>query len=210
MNAELLNLSWQIQVALASGYSAYMLAYFGLRHAHKQIDTIFIALVFSLMASGVISALGSREGFESPILQGGTAFIATSAAAMIWRKWGRRLLGVFLRFVDMSWSDNDPSALITLTSSTEYFVSQIAVQLDDGTWLRCDDTSKFKGAPFYPCLIGPAGDIAFYLTHEEPIGQKAKELSSVRDLHYGDRLTYIPAQRIKQITVRHVGKISHS
>jgi len=203
MNAELLKLSWQIQVALASGYSAYMLAYVGLRQSHRQIDTLFIALVFSLIASGTINLAGLWRWTENPIVAGTIAFVLTTASAILWRKWGRKLLNKFLREINMSWSDDDPSALVTITSDSKHPISQVAVLLDDGTWLRCDSTSKFEGAPFFPCLIGPSGDIALYLTHEESAGQPAKELSSVRDAHYGDRLTYIPAQRIRQITLRH-------
>ena len=39
MNAELLNLPWQIQVSLASGYAGYMLAYTGMRENHRTIDS---------------------------------------------------------------------------------------------------------------------------------------------------------------------------
>ena len=76
--------------------------------------------------------------------------------------------------------------------------------LDDGTWLRCDDTSKFNDAPYAPCLIGPSGDVALYLTHEEPPGGPAKEMTTVIDAHYGDRLTYVPANRVRRLTVRHM------
>lgn len=36
-NNLILNLPWKIQVALASGYAAYLLGYRGIRSAHKAI-----------------------------------------------------------------------------------------------------------------------------------------------------------------------------
>jgi len=53
----LLNLPWNIQIALASGYAAYLLGYRGVRAAHKAIDIAFITLVFGLVATGVIVLL---------------------------------------------------------------------------------------------------------------------------------------------------------
>jgi len=107
---------------------------------------------------------------------------------------------------NVTWSNDDPAALITLSNNSRYPLTQFAVQLDDDTWLRCDDTSKFLGAPFSPVIIGPSGDVAFYLTHEEMKGAEPKELKSVRDPNYGDRITYIPAHRIRRITFRHKRK----
>jgi len=204
MQTELLNLPWQIQVALAAGYSGYMLAYVGLRHTHRQIDTIFISVVFSLIASGAIS-LAARWSIES-LYSAASAFAVTCIVAVTWRRWGRKLLTKALRGINLSWGNDDPSALVTLSLNSEYPISQIAVLLDDGTWLRCDNTAIFNDAPFAPFLLGPNGDVALYLTHEEKIGEEAKELKSVRDSHYGDRITYVPASQIRQINFRHVSR----
>lgn len=89
-------------------------------------------------------------------------------------------------------------------ANSKYRVYQVAVLKDDGTWLRCDDTTKFQGAPFAPCLLGPTGDVALYLTHTEPPNADVSELKTVRDAHYGDRITDVPANRIKMLTLRHV------
>jgi hypothetical protein len=75
--------------------------------------------------------------------------------------------------------------------------------MDDGTWLRCDDVRKFSDAPFAPCVIGPSGDVALYLSHEDSPDGKSKEITSARNREYGDRITYVPASRVKRITLRY-------
>lgn len=199
MNTELLNLPWQIQVTLASGYAGYMIAYVGLRESHKTIDTAFIALAFGLVATATLWFLSSYAVTTA----GAAAFVFTCVAAFLWRKWGIGALHWVYRKADMSWGNDDPTALATLTRSTRFYVTQMGILLDDGTWLTCEDASQFANSPFGPCVIGPTGDIGVYLTDEEKPDGTTKKLKSVRDDHYGDRITYIPASRIRQITFRH-------
>lgn len=198
----LLNLPWKIQVALASGYAAYLLGYRGVRSAHKAIDTAFITLIFGLVATSVIVILDGKN----IVLIISAAFVTTCISAILWRKFFSLWLHSLMHRFDITWANDDPSALATLSSNSRYPLTQIAVELEDGTWLRCDDTAKFIGAPFGPVILGPKGDIAFYLTHQEAPGADAKELTSVRDPNYGDRITYIPANQIRRITFRHKTK----
>jgi hypothetical protein len=206
MDLNFLKLPWEIQVALASGYAAYALAYTGLRERQRTIDIAFLSLVFSVPATMVFGVLASR----SPIISIPIAFVGAFAVALIWRKFLRPLMFPILRQFNVTWADDDPSALATLCGNAKFGVTQIAVLLDDGTWLRCDDVQKFEHAPFWPYVLGPNGDVALYLTHEESAGGEAKALSTVRDPHYGDRITYVPASRIREITIRHASKASRS
>ena len=50
MNSGFFELSLSLQVALASGYLAYITAYAGLRRGHATQDAVFISLVFSVIA----------------------------------------------------------------------------------------------------------------------------------------------------------------
>ena len=62
MSAEdLLKLLWDLQVPLAGGYAAYVLAYTGLRDRQKTVDVAFISLVFSLIATQECAALIIRN-----------------------------------------------------------------------------------------------------------------------------------------------------
>lgn len=204
MQLELLKLSVPVQAAIASGYAAYMVSYAGIREHHRSTDVVFIGLVFSLISSAII-AQTSWLGLVGSI---SLAFIATCAVGIAWRKWGRQWLWSGLRHWNISWTNDDPSALATLSANTKFPVAQIAVQLDDGSWLECRDTSQFNDAPYGPCIIGRNGDVGIYLTHAEDRDGVNRELETVSDEQYGYRITYVPAGRIRQITVRHLA--SHS
>lgn len=202
MNADLLSLPWEIQVSLASGYAGYVIAYAGLREGRRTTDIVFITLIFGLLATGALAVAAHYE--LNVIAAGLAAFLLCVTSGILWRKWGRDILRRLLRHINVAWSNDDPSALATLSTNSVYPVKQIAVLLDDGTWLRCDDATKFNDAPFGPCLIGPNGDVALYLTHEERPGEEARELTTVSVPEWGDRITYVPASRIRRMTVRHL------
>jgi hypothetical protein len=168
MPTDILTLSWKVQAALACGYLAYMISYIGIRAHHRTVDITFITLVFSLVATLAIFLLEARGAVWSVT----GAVILCVAAGVFWRALGRDWYWTAVRALDLSWSNDDPSALTTLSGRTRHKITQIAVLLDDGTWLRCDDVNKFEGAAHWPCLIGPTGDVALYLTHEEPPGAR--------------------------------------
>jgi hypothetical protein len=161
------------------------------------------SIAYGLIAT---AALALMPRGSNMVFGGVVAFLITISAAMFWRRIGCRLWRDLLRYAGVSWSDDNPSAWMSFSESTDNYVSQIAVQLDDGTWLQCNDTSKFSDAPFGPCVLGANGDVALYLTHEERPDGKSKELKTVLDPHYGARLTYIPAARIRRLTLRHIAR----
>lgn len=199
MSADLLKLPWEIQVAAASGYAAYVVAYTGLRSRHQTIDVLLITLVFSLIASLALWLFSGAGEFWRGIAALGGSLVC----GVVWRRWGRPLAPKVLRALNATWADDAPSALATLSDNTSNRITQIAVLLDDGTWLECREAIKFANVPHGPCVIGPNGDIALYLTHEESPTGETKELTNVRNEHYGDRITYIPASRIKRMTMRY-------
>ncbi|MGO9700430.1 MAG: hypothetical protein ACLPX7_14355, partial [Xanthobacteraceae bacterium] len=147
---DFLKLPWEIQVALSSGYASYVLAYTGLRDRQRTIDIAFLSLVFSVPATIVFGLSSAGLPIRSPFILIPLAFVAAFATAVIWRRFIRPHVFPLLRKFDVTWSDDDPSALATLTSNSKFRVTQIGVNLDDGTWLRCDDVLKFEHAPFWP------------------------------------------------------------
>lgn len=198
---DLLALPWQVQLTLASGFAAYALAYAGIRAHHKTIEVAFATLVFGLVATTVFAYLQQKQIVGAPAAMA-LAFFVTVAVGFLWRKVGRRFVRWFLRTSHISHADDDPSAWGALFDGAEFDVSQIAVRLDDGTWLRCDDTTPFADAPHGPCILGGTGDIIMYLTEEQSADGTTKELKTVRHDDFGDRLTYVPANRISLINIR--------
>lgn len=199
MDEKFLSLPLEIQVAVGSGYLAYALAYLGIKDHHKPIDTAFRTIAFGLCATSVLTLLPATYGFWRIA----AAVLASLIGGALWRYWIADGMQWLVRKADLSWSDETPSAWsrITLHNSRTY-VSQISVHLDDDSWLFCDDTRKFADAPYGPCVLGPNGDVAIYATHKCRPGEDFVEAPDVRDVHHGDKLTYIPANKIRRVSLR--------
>lgn len=198
---ELIKLSWQVQVALGSGYTAYMLAYAGIRQHHETVDVSFRAIGFGLAASLVLYF--NLTGYV--IWNSVVAFGATIAFGLAWRYIGINSLRRVLRHFDISWADDLPTAWATISSAnSQHKLTQISALLEDGTWLICSPVGKFNNDPFGPCVLGQSGDLALYVTEEiEPCGV-SREQKTVKHETMGSRLTYIPASGIKRIVMRHL------
>jgi hypothetical protein len=199
MDDKFLSLPWEIQIALGSGYLAYALAYLGIRDHHKPIDTAFRAVAFGLCATSVLAIIPADLGFWRIA----AAVLVSLVSGFLWRYWIADGVQWLIRKADLSWSDETPSAWskITLHNSRTY-VSQISVQLDDDSWLFCTDTRPFSDSPYGPCVLGPTGDVALYVTHKCGPGEEIVEDTAVRDPHHGSLLTYVPANRIRKVTLR--------
>lgn len=193
-------LPWAIQLALGSGYAAYVTAYSGIRDHHKTIEITFATLVFSLVTTMVFVVISLRL---PPLWAALAAFVVTVISGALWRKAGRRLLRYVLRATNVSWSDDTPSAWAAIIDNERYKITQISVELTDGTCLRCDDTARFEDAPFHGRILGSNGDIALYLTHVDHADGRSREMTTVRNEDYGDRITYVPAAQIRQIGLRY-------
>ena len=204
MPTELLALSWNVQVALASGYAAYIIAYRGVRAYHSAQDTLFLSLVFSLIASSELW-LGRSK---SPLLVGAFAFLISVSAGILWRRRGMALLTALLRNPNTTWADDTPSAWARLQENREFPLSQLSVLLKDGTWLPCNQTSNFNDAPYSPAVLGTSGDVLMYLTSVKPKEGEEREQITTIDAKFGSRLTYIPASEIARINVRLMPSIS--
>lgn len=198
MPADILALSWKVQVAIASGYAAYIIAYRGIRSHHSAKDTIFLSLVFSLVATAELWLARSL----SPIAAGSSAFMLCVAVALLWRRRGMQVLTDLLRGPNTTWSDDTPSAWVRLQENHEYPLSQISVLLKDGTWLHCNQTANFNDAPYSPAILGTSGDILMYLTSVKPAGEDEKEQTTTLDPNFGARLTYVPSSEIARVNVR--------
>lgn len=199
MDEKLLNLPWEIQLALGSGYVAYMLAYLGIREHHKAIDVTFRTIAFGLCATGVLTLMPASCGWWRIA----TAITAAVVSGILWRCWLADAAHWLLRKLDISWSDETPSAWSRITQhNRRIYYSQLSVQLDDDTWLFCDNTRPFADAPFGPCTLGPNGDIALYVTHKCGPGTEIVAVDDVRDPYHGDEITYVPASRVRKLSVR--------
>lgn len=198
MPTDILALSWKVQVALASGYAAYIISYRGIRGHHSAQDTVFLALVFSLIASAELWL----TRLLSPLVAGFCAFLLSVAVGVLWRRRGMQILTDMLRGPNTTWSDDTPSAWARLQENREFPLSQVSVLLKDGTWLYCNQTAAFNDAPYSPGVLGMSGDVLMYLTSIKPKESEERPQVTTLDANYGARLTYIPASEIARVNVR--------
>jgi hypothetical protein len=203
MNPELLKVPIAVQIALAGGYLAYLVAYSGIRHHHTAADATFRSIVFSLAASAVLL----WRPFI-PYINEVAAVLAALGCGILWRWIGMKSAQGALRWTGVSWADDVPTAWLAITAiRTDVRPSQIAVDIEGGRTLCCDDTRLFADAPYGPCVYGLDGGIAFYVTSElRPDGEWI-EHADVRNLD-GCRLTYVPASAIKRVEIRNWSKPS--
>ncbi|OJU20639.1 MAG: hypothetical protein BGN95_23620 [Sphingomonas sp. 66-10] len=189
--------TWQLQVALGSGYTAYMVAYTGVRAHHQAIDTTFRALAYGLVATAILLVLPVNR----PLIVIPVAFVSTVFVGALWRRIGMRLWNWLLRWSELTWGDDTPSAWARMISDQDHFVTQIIVQTKDGRRLRCMDTRPFAGLPLGPAVLGTNGDIVLYVTHTLD-GSGEREMKHTLDEHHGAMATYLPAGEIRQVMIR--------
>jgi hypothetical protein len=207
MDDKLLNLPFFIQLALGSGYLAYLVAYAGIRQHHTPSEVAFRSIAFGMVATAVMlwapEAPSTLNNLKHPFWRPTTALVVTVVIGALWRWRGMRWSSAVLRWLNVSWTDDIPTAWLSITATeTNISPTQIVVDLDSGRTLMCEDTRLFSEAPFAPCVYGLDGSIAFYVTAERPAGGEWVDRTDIRHDVEGDMLTYVPASSIKRVQLR--------
>lgn len=198
MPIDLVKLSFAVQLALAAGYISYLIAYAGIRQHHTAPDAVLKSFAFGVIASAIMT-----YGYQNTVWTPVVAFLSTIAAGVCWRWFGMNLWSHTLRKSGVSWSDDIPTAWLSITATrTDYSPTQIAVELNDGRVLFCEDTRSFADAHQGPVVFGLLGDVAMYVTAERRPDESWDEKTDVRHLE-GDLLTYVPAAQIKRVEIRY-------
>lgn len=191
-------LPWTIQIVLASGYCAYLIAYVGIRYNHKATDTIFASLAFGLVALLVISI-----PLDLPVwLRGLMAFFASVVAGVLWRTMFRVWLRKAASKLRYSWSDDTPNAWDRLFDLTDHGPTQITIELNDGRYLLCSDADRVGELPFGPYVLGTTGDILMYVDRTITADGELRDASDNFNSEWGDMVTYIPREQVKKVAIR--------
>jgi hypothetical protein len=190
--------TWQLQVAVGSGYTAYMIAYTGIRSHHQSIDTTFRTIAFSVVSTAIMLSLSDVQRTALILI----AFGGTVTAGVLWRRFGMDLWEATLRFLDVTWADDTPSAWARMSADQAHHITQLSVLTIDGVRLRCHDASTCGDLPLGPCVLGTNGDLLLYVTHIKRPGEEEKESVHMCNTTHGARMTYLPASSIKELQVR--------
>lgn len=189
---------WAVQLVLASGYCAYLLAYMGMRDHHRAPDIIFTSIAFGLVAMLVLAVPASY----SPIARGSLAFGAACCAGAAWRLKVRAWVRWIARKLDYSWADDAPRAWDRLLEETGHGPTQFVVQLTDGKYLHCTDAQRVEALPFGPYVVGTSGDVLMYADRVTEIDGTEADIDAVFDEDWGNLVTYIPHDQIRKISIR--------
>lgn len=198
MNAEVLNLPIGIQVALGSGYLAYVTAYAGLRRGHGPADTAFISLAFGLVGMVVFDRTGSLSIWQSVAL----AVLAAVATGAIWRVWGARMWHRIVHGLRIHADDGTATAWDALIHKAGQTVQQVSVHTKDGRVLYLNDRHPYVLGPHRGLILGGNGDIVLVVEEERIPGTEGDEVRDGIVTRNGTRLTYIPAAEIARINMR--------
>ncbi len=199
--SDLLTLSLAVQIAIAGGYIAYLIAYAGIRQHHTASDTVLKSFAFGCVASFIMT-----RGYQHAILTPIVAFASAIAAGLLWKLFGMSAWQKMLRASKVSWADDIPSAWLSVTATrTDCSPSQVCVELNDGRLLFCENTRLFGDAHEGPVTLGLLGDIAFYVTAERRADGTWDEKTDVRHAE-GDLMTYVPASNIRRVELRYLSE----
>jgi hypothetical protein len=198
---KLINLPWAVLLILASGYAAYYVANVGIRDHHKTVDVIFSMLVFAFLSAFAYNVC--RRVFDvSLVWSSAVTFVFGILAGASWSLIGRKYFEKLLRTSRVSLSDDLPSAWVALFGE-KVQATQLSVKLKDGSWLMCDDLSKFAFSPNGPCVLGAKGDILMYVTHtQSDIGVAFFPTPNPIDPDWGHEITYVPADQVARVDLR--------
>lgn len=194
----LFNLSVAVQVSIVSGYLAYLIAYTGIRQHHTAADTVLKSFAFGLFATAIM-----KWGYQHPVFTPLVAISLSLVAGICWRLFGMAAWQSVMRNSRVSWSDDIPTAWLSITATdTRYRPSQVVIDVEGGRTLMCDDTRPYADAPHGPCIFGADGGVAFYVTSEFRDGEWIDH-QDVRHPTQGDKITYIPASAVKRVEIRY-------
>ena len=210
---DLLALPWQIQVVMVGGYFAYTVAYSGKRSSHKPIDTLSIILCFggiSLLTFNSLDDLVSDpmmvQAFDISYVRGfvlaGGAILGALFSALIWRRFLGEWLGKALRIFSKSDDDGLFHGWETIIQQPNLAYNQLNVSLKDGRILESYPLSTFDKFPNGNCVLGGDGSVAMYVTHIEDAQGTRRETKNLSCETEGARITYIPADQIKEVDLR--------
>lgn len=195
---DLLTLPLDTIAVLAAGYLGYRLAYTGKDAGHSAVDTVFLSLVYAVVAKLVLqSALLLPQVLRSFVLP--LAIIAAVLLAGIWRKWGEKGVSKTLCWLGVSQSDRHNSAWGSILANDNLGLTTLVVRKTDGSQVRCWPLVDFAKERFGPCILGQDGSVALFITHFRPASEPAWIDDDPRAGQSGTAMTFIPATQISEI-----------
>jgi len=196
---EVLKLPFEMQLVLAAGYMAYRVAVTGLDRNHRTTDVVFQVLTYGLVAYVTYDLAAKVMPLGVAMVSAVTASIVT---ASIWRKFGRNFFVGILRASKVTRENFSPSTWDHIIQNDQKW-AYISVTRDDDVAFESNLQALPEGLPFEPLDLDTDGNVAIYVTRRISAKEEVTDykIEDVIDKYGRAHLTYIPASRIKAITI---------
>ena len=199
---ELLQLPWQIQIVIVSGYLGYRVAYAGRTSAHNTTDVFAIVLCFggvALLSFKVIISFGEGVWYQTVGSVSAVGFALITAA--IWRRFVRDWCASAVRWLSHSQDDGHSTAWETIIQQQGLTYSQINVRLTSGEIYESYPLGQFNNEPNGPCVFGGDGSVGLFVTHITDLNDE-RRVTELLKTEEGLRMTYIPVGSIIEVDFR--------
>ncbi|PID66605.1 MAG: hypothetical protein CR975_02195 [Gammaproteobacteria bacterium] len=188
----LLDLPFQVQAVIVSGYIGYVIAHRDYRKTEKITDMWMMILIFGFPTGLLLTIFDSALAYSSIVIGPIIAFL--------WNKFGKKRFNELLRKAHISYETNEGDVWNTLATRKGVTITQLTVTLKNGRKYHCSDTAKFQNEEFTPCLIDDDG-IAFYV--DKFIDSQGKWSEDDETLgKMGSLITYFPRNDITLLEAR--------
>lgn len=195
----LLNLPLPTLAALAAGYIGYRIAFVGRDGPHGPADVVFLSFAFAAVAQGVMSLAPVAVWAGAPL-----AVAATLIGAVSWRVIGDSGTLYIMRRLRISGHDRGRTAWESMLMRDLKAPNRVVVTLKSGRQIMCANTNAFHDAPLGPCLFGPDGSVALYVTDTRPNPEAdwvELQPHDPENPKWGWEMTLIPADTIERVKV---------
>ncbi|ADW16393.1 hypothetical protein Despr_0204 [Desulfobulbus propionicus DSM 2032] len=196
----LLNLPEYIQIVIATGYIGHSIARSGLRDKERKDELLYGIIVFGLF--GYVAFDLVKPFFSYFLIPAIIAVVSVVVISCLWRKVGKPLTNTIFQNAGVLNEDGIPNVWTGITQCTHAGPTQVKVLLKDGSALICNNVQSFGDAAFPKYYTDNDGNIALYVTSIRKTDGTTKEMTTVRDADWGDRLTYVPASEISRVMIR--------
>ena len=192
----LIELPFNIQFALLSGFLTYVVAYEGLKKWHSTFDKVIIILIFTTIALIPVVFLPEMNMLYFYTL----VFLVPFISGVIWRKIGINNWRKVFRLIKV-YADDGVFTSWSVILQQERKITQIAVHLKDGSVLILNDRTKLDKVLWKGLYFDNDGSIILAVqTTQLPDGTIIQH--EVFDEFWGVQFVYIRESEISQITAR--------
>ncbi|WFP74523.1 hypothetical protein [Mesorhizobium sp. WSM4906] len=206
--AELLNLSFTIQIVLVSGFFAYKTSVIGKVSTDSTEDVLFKVLSYGAVGKVIAFILAelwriqgfgwSLDGTNYDIALSATTMASAIFAAMMWRLYVSRLYSQFMQYYGVYRDDHEPSVWNSITGASALW-DCVHIHLEDGKVLESHFPKLDANRPLPGVVLNEDGVSLYVTTIHRPDGTSAEFEQGINSGF--ETITYVPRDRIQRMEI---------